>query len=106
MANRETYPSSLYPLGGDLYADAGDVTVEVIGLQTVPLGPLVDGGVATYNEFEKTIDWEIPNGGDAIKCNGVEVSSDYLILCNTAFVINYGSDGFLGVRNNGVLVSD
>jgi hypothetical protein len=104
--NRETYPSSLFPLRGDISAEAGAVTVEVIGLQNVPLGPLVDGGVPTYDAAGDIINWQASGGGSAILCNGTMVSSDYLILCNTALTINYSSDCFLGVRDNGVLVGD
>jgi hypothetical protein len=37
--NRESYPSSEFPLRGDLSAEAGDVIVEVIGLQHIPIAP-------------------------------------------------------------------
>ena len=48
--NRESYPSSLFPLRGDLSAEAGATTVEVTGLQNIPLkaNPLTDGTVPTY----------------------------------------------------------
>jgi len=39
MANRENYPSSLFPLNGDLDAQAGATEVTVTGLQTFPVDP-------------------------------------------------------------------
>jgi hypothetical protein len=105
MSNRETFPSSLFPLRGDLSAEAGNVIVEVIGLQRIPIAPnpLTDGAVPTYVAANADIEWLI--SGDekaAILINGVGVSDDYLVLVDTALTINYGSDNFLGVRINGV----
>jgi hypothetical protein len=37
MSNRETYPSSLFPLRGDVSAEAGATTATVIGIQTTPV---------------------------------------------------------------------
>lgn len=81
MANREIYPSSLFPLRGDVRAEAGATSVEVIGLANVPF------------------DFNSP-----VRINGLTVSLDYAILVDTALVINYGSDDFLGIRLNGVLI--
>lgn len=79
MANRETYPASLFPLRGDLSAEAGATTVQVIGLDGTPI------------DFAATL-----------LVNGFMTSLDYVMLCNTALVINYGSDNFLGIKVNGV----
>jgi hypothetical protein len=108
MANRETYPSSLFPLRGDLSAEAGAVSATVIGIQTIPVdkpvSPTDDGKVATYVDADGRIEWVAGSGGSgsAVKINGVGVSSDFLFLVNTAFTINYSTDDFLGVRINGV----
>ncbi len=99
MANQETFPASLFPLRGDISAEAGSVSVEVIGLETVPLGPLVDGGSPVYHAVANVINWE-PSSTSPVRINGVN-SGDYLISVNTAITINYGSDNFLGVRING-----
>lgn len=103
MANRETYPAVLFPLRGDLSAEAGATTVEVVGLQNIPIAanPLKDGYVPTYISSNGDIEWRAA-AGSAVKVNGVGVSSDYLILCDVAIAINYGTDNFLGVRVNGV----
>ena len=49
--NVESYPATLYPLRGDVSAEAGATTVEVIGLQGLLLGvnPLTDGGKSVKN---------------------------------------------------------
>lgn len=108
--NSETYPASLFPLRGDLSAESGNVIVEVIGLQHIPIAPnpLTDGAVPTYVAINNDIEWLVGRGagGSAIFMNGVLVSPDYLILCDTAIVINYDSDNFLGVLENGVLVGN
>jgi hypothetical protein len=110
MSNQETFPASLFPLRGDISAEAGDVSVEVIGLQRIPIAPnpFIDGNVPTYVAANNDIEW-LPGGGNennTIEINGVGVSDDYLILCDTAFVINYSNDVFLGVRVNGTLVGN
>jgi len=101
--NSESYPVSLFPLRGDVSAEAGATTVEVIGLQGLLLGvnSLTDGGVPTYISASGDIEWRA-GSGNVVKANGVGVSADYVILSDTAIVINYDSDNFLGVRVNGV----
>lgn len=75
--NRETYPSNLFPLRGDLSAEAGATTVEVVGLQNIAItaNPLVDGYVPTYVAADGEIEWRA-GGGTAVKINGVGVSAD------------------------------
>ena len=48
--NRQTYPAALFPLRGDISAEAGQVLVTVKGLQTIPvLATLpIDQQVLTY----------------------------------------------------------
>jgi hypothetical protein len=110
MPNLESYPASLFPLRGDVSAEAGNVTVEVIGLQRIPIAPnpLIDGNVPTYVAANNDIEW-LPGGGkenNTIEINSIGVSDDYLILCDTAFAINFSNDVFLGVRVNGTLVGN
>ena len=82
--NRETFPSALFPLRGDLNAEAGATTVEVIGLQNIPIkaNPRTDGTVPTYVAANGDIEWEVPTfnsdnvqfislvAGDVIVWNG------------------------------------
>lgn len=107
MSNRETYPASLFPLRGDLSAEAGAVAVTVVGIQNIPVdapvNPTDDGKVATYINADGKIEWKtVISGGSAVKLNGIVRSADFLFLVNAAMTINYGSDSFLGVRINGV----
>lgn len=106
MPNQETYPASLFPLRGDISAESGDVAVEVIGLQNIPIAPnpLIDGTVPTYVAANNDIEWlaSASGGISPVHVNGVP-AGDYLITLNTAFTINYGTDDFLGVRINGAL---
>lgn len=102
--NRETYPAALFPLRGDLSAEAGATTVEVTGLQNIPLkaNPLTDGAVPTYVSANGDIEWLASVGDAPVLINGLP-AGDYLIMVNTAITINYGGDDFLGVRINGTL---
>ncbi len=103
--NRESYPSALFPLRGDLSAEAGATTVEVTGLQNIPLkaNPRTDGTVPTYVAANGDIEWLAGGGGILpVLINGLP-AGDYLIMVNTAITVNYGGDDFLGVRINGTL---
>ena len=102
--NRETYPAALFPLRGDLSAEAGATTVEVTGLQNIPLkaNPLTDGAVPTYVSANGDIEWLASVGDAPVLINGLP-AGDYLIMVNTAITVNYGSDDFIGVRINGTL---
>lgn len=88
--NRENYPASLFPLRGDISAEAGDVTVRVIGIQGVPIdtpiSPTDDGNVATYIDADGRIEWKSGNRS-AVQINGVGVSTD------KQFFINGVTDG-------------
>ena len=109
MANRETYPASLFPLRGDVSAEAGAISVTVVGIQNVPvdapINPTDDGKVPTFVAVDGRIEWRV-GSGSIVAVNGVGVSSDYLILTDTAIAINYSNDVFLGVRVNGALVGE
>ena len=98
--NSETYPASLFPLRGDVSAEAGDIVVRVQGIQGIPItaAPPTNGQGLAYSAVNNDLEWGI---GGTVQTNGVGVSSDFLILINTAFTINYSTDKFLGVRING-----
>lgn len=99
MANRETYPAVLFPLRGDVSAEAGAVSVEVIGLQKIPLAanPLINGTSPVYVSENGDIEWVFANGA-ALQINGVGVSPDKKIF------INGITDGatIWGIEINGV----
>ena len=90
MPTRETYPASLFPLRGDLSAEAGSTSVIVQGIQTVPIdkpiSPTDDGKVATYVDADLRIEWRT-GSGSAVRINNVGVSS------TKQFFINGVSDG-------------
>ena len=71
--NRETYPAALFPLRGDLSAEAGATTVEVTGLQNIPLkaNPLTDGAVPTYVSANGDIEWLASVGDAPVLINGL-----------------------------------
>ena len=70
--NRQVYPSSLFPLRGDISAEVGATTVTVTGIQQIPVvSPPVepnDGDTFFYsaynNEWYYASPWEIPDGQD------------------------------------------
>lgn len=88
MANRECYPAALFPLRGDLSAEAGATTVKVIGVQTTPIdkpiSPTDDSKVATYVDIDHRIEWKAASAGigAAVKINGVGVSADKQVFIN------------------------
>lgn len=100
--NRMTYPSSLFPLRGDLSAEAGATTVVVVGIQTVPIdrpvSPTDDGKVATYVDADRRIEWR-PSSGTAVEINGVGVSSTKQFFING---VTDGSAPIWAVLVNGV----
>lgn len=104
--NSETYPASLFPLRGDVSAEAGDILVTVVGVRGIPVTAILpkNGQGLSYNSTNNDLEWGAGSG--VIQCDGVGVSSDYLILVDCAFVIKYGSDDFLGIRADGVLVDN
>lgn len=106
MANRQTFPpNALFPLRGDLSAEAGATTVEVTGLQNIPIAPnpLVDGTVPTYNAANGDIEWKAGGGaGNALQIEGVN-AGDLYILINTVPTVEYLGETFLGIYINGVL---
>lgn len=102
MANRENFPASLFPLRGDISAEAGATTVLVQGIQNIPVTTVVpvDGQSLVYDAVDNKLVWGV--GAGIVQINGVGVSADLVLLLNTAFTINYSTDSKLGVRINGV----
>ena len=84
--NRQIFPSSLFPLDGDISAGAGATTVEVVGLQTIPFSaaPTEAGQVPTYDPVAGTIDWDLASGGipASIEIEGVGTAIDDQIFIN------------------------
>lgn len=93
MSNRQCYPAdALFPLRGDVSAEAGATIVTVQGIQTVPIdqpiSPTDDLKVATYVDADHRIEWKTGGGGgSAVEINGVGVSAD------KQFFINAVTDG-------------
>jgi hypothetical protein len=81
MANRENYPASLFPLRGDLSAEAGATAVTVVGIQTEPVSATlaVEGQtlVSVLGVWTPTT-----IGGSCISINGLPRSDDYDIGVN------------------------
>lgn len=92
MANRESYPASLFPLRGDISAEAGATSVVVQGLQTIPISTqLPDGSVAVGpapalvalggSNVSQAVWTPVPLD-NCILVNGVPKSDDYDISVN------------------------
>jgi hypothetical protein len=70
LANRQVFPSSLFPLRGDISAEAGSTTVIVQGLQGIPIiaPPVEPAGLDTLfydsynNDWYYASPWDIPVG--------------------------------------------
>jgi hypothetical protein len=94
MATRETYPAQLFPLRGDLSAEAGDTLVTVVGLQTTPIDPETPGGtnvspavsspalVALGGSTLTQATWTPVLLDNSILVDAVPVSDDYSFLVN------------------------
>lgn len=81
MANRETYPSQLFPLRGDITAEAGDTSVTVVGLQTTPIDSTPPIGAPALVALGGTIItqaiWTPVALDNSILIEGIPVSDDY-----------------------------
>lgn len=68
--NRQVFPSSLFPLRGDISAEAGDTTITVTGIQGIPVisPPVEPMGLNTFfydsynNDWFYASPWDIPVG--------------------------------------------
>jgi hypothetical protein len=93
MANRESYPAQLFPLRGDLSAEAGAVSVTVTGIQATPVVATApsDGQVLIAESGV----WTLQTLDSSILINGIPVSDDYDIGVNLT----------LGISSSPVLVN-
>ena len=81
--NRQVYPSSLFPLRGDISAEAGAVRVTVIGLQTIPISSTLPSDTVPQTLVAIGGNEYIPTNLDtSIQVNGVPISDDYDIGVN------------------------
>jgi len=103
MANRQVFPSSLFPLRGDVSAEAGATSVTVVGIQNIPVisgtpaGPYI---LAYVNGAWTPI---LLNG--CVMCEGVPVSGDYAFFSNgvdLAFLTGWTHGFGFFVFQNGV----
>ena len=68
--NRQCFPASLFPMRGDVSAEAGATTIQVIGLQGIPIisPPVEPAGLDTLfydsynNDWFYASPWDIPVG--------------------------------------------
>lgn len=93
MANREIYPSSLFPLRGDLAAEAGATKVVVVGIQQTPVSDTPPDTSSSLVVLDGTWTPKVINA--SIQVNSVPVSDDYDIYVNVT----------LGTTNSPVLVN-
>jgi hypothetical protein len=80
--NRQIFPSALFPLRGDLLAEAGATTVTVVGIQQIP----ITAPCLSINGVGQTFDKEvfingIPDGATVwgIDINGTSDGSQNII---------------------------
>lgn len=108
MANRETFPSALFPLRGDVSAEAGATSVIVTGLQTVPISTVAPTDKQAL-VFDVTLgvagEWTPGTGGSSsyFEVNGTSVSQDGLFFINGTIVL--GTDGLFGLKVNGTRIN-
>jgi hypothetical protein len=90
--NRQAYPASLFPLRGDLSAEAGAVRVVVIGIQTIPVSATLPSLTVPQTLVAIGGTEYVPTDLDtSIQVNGVPVSDDYEISCNLPLSTNSGT---------------
>lgn len=82
MANREIYPSALFPNRGDISAEAAAVSTTVVGIQTIPVSPttpLIGQSLIAIDDGTGSggVIWTPESAGDWVMINGIPVSDDY-----------------------------
>jgi len=111
MANRQVFPSSLFPLRGDLSAEAGATSVKVIGIQGIPV--VINGSAGNPGTpqgpyalvFIAGVGWTPIPLNCSVLCNGVPVSDDYAFFSkgvDLAFLVNWTHGFAFFVFQNGV----
>ena len=103
--NRQCYPpDALFPLQGDLLAKNGATTVEVVGLQNIPIkaNPLVDQYLPTYVAANGDIEW-LPDIDCTFYANEYLVSSQEAIdfHAGPGITIVDNGDGMLTFSSTG-----
>jgi hypothetical protein len=102
--NRQVYPSSLFPLRGDVSAEAGATIVEVIGIEGFPIsGPPTGPDTLIFNTTTNT--WNPTQLNACVLCNGVPVSGDYAFFSrgiDLAFLTGWTHGFAYFVFQNGV----
>ena len=95
MSNRETFPASQSPLTGDISGAAGQTSVTVIGIQTVPVDPTPPTAEEEFFYDVDLLEWSprldsnrsvtlgtfLTDSGDIIS-RGQKLSDDYDFLVN------------------------
>jgi hypothetical protein len=91
--NRQIYPpNALFPLRGDVSAEAGATSVIVIGIQTIPVSPILPSLTVPQTLVAIGGAEYIPTDLDtSIQINGVPVSDDYDIGINLLLSSNSDS---------------
>lgn len=80
MANRQVFPASLFPLRGDVSAEAGATSVTVVGIQTIPVISGTPSGPYTLSFVNGA--WTPVPIDTSIQVNGAPMSDDYDIAVN------------------------
>lgn len=104
--NRQNFPSSLFPLRGDLSAEAGDVKVTVVGLQTIPIDSTtpVDGNTLIVIDGV----WIPVTPNSTVYVDTLPISSDWTFYVNGVdldVVVNWPYTFAFQVWLNGVGVT-
>ena len=111
MANRQVFPSSLFPLRGDVSAEAGATSVKVVGIQGNPV--VINGSAGSPTTpigpyalvFIAGIGWTPVPLECTVLCDGVPVSDDYAFFSNgidLAFLVGWTYGFAFFVFQNGV----
>lgn len=88
MANREIYPSALFPNRGDLSAEAGATTTTVIGIQTIPVSAVAPTNSQMFVDIDGV--WTAESINASITVNELPLSDDYSIGVNLPLFGNGG----------------
>lgn len=100
--NREIFPASLFPLRGDVSAEAGATTATVVGIQTVPVDmpiyPTDDMYVATYIAADDRIEWRLGFSPTLVSL----IPGDILVWNGTEWINAALPEGGIFLENNGV----
>ena len=90
--NRQVWPASLFPLRGDLFAEAGATIVKVIGIQGTSItstAPTNNQALIFNSGLNKLIFSSTTNtqANQSIQVNGIVMSDDYSVSVNAVLGI-------------------